>query len=203
MPRAEGSPDLDLRPGEPARGTLARWIAVCGGCGAAAPDLSVLPEDAAAIVRSAAYTGCPGSGPTRPFRRWAILSPSNAPDVLLHAAWAADDLGLIEEAASLRREAAALWAGVTDAERACRRLDALRRAGDFQEAARWLNTIGAWPHDETTAAILSFQRARIEAGDAGRHPLSAALRPPAHAPHVSHGKRARSGGGWMARWFGR
>ena len=67
MPRAEGSPDLDLRPGEPARGTLARWIAVCGGCGAAAPDLSVLPEDAAAIVRSVAYAA--SAGPQLPKAR--------------------------------------------------------------------------------------------------------------------------------------
>ncbi len=201
MPRAEGAPDLDLRPGEPARSTLPHWIRVCGGCGAAAPDLTALPGDAATIVASTVYTACPGAAETRPFRRWALLSPLNAPSALLHAAWAADDAGLTGEAAALRREAAALWAGVTDPERACLRLDALRRAGDFHDAARWLDTISPWANDEGTAAILAFQRARIAARDSGRYLLSAALRPPAHAPHVSHGKRAR-GGGLLSRWFG-
>ena len=41
-PAPELAPDLDFRPGEPARSTLRRWITECSGCGAASPDLSTL-----------------------------------------------------------------------------------------------------------------------------------------------------------------
>jgi hypothetical protein len=46
---------------------------------------------------------------------------------------------------------------------------------------------------ETARLILAFQQSRIAQRDVGRHLISAALPPPAHAPHVSHGKRAQTG----------
>ena len=49
-PQPEIAPDLDMRPGEPARSTLRDWIQVCSRCGAAAPDLSALPSTARAVV---------------------------------------------------------------------------------------------------------------------------------------------------------
>jgi hypothetical protein len=201
VPPPELGPDLDLRPGEPARSTLAEWIRVCPGCGAAAPDLTKLPEGAERVVASAAYTGCPGSGGTKPFRRWALLHPEDAADSLLQAAWAADDADLFDEATTLRLEAAALWADTTDPSQACRRLDALRRAGAFDEASRYTADVSAMQRDEVTEAVIAFQRARIAARDSGRYLMSAALRPPAHAPHVSHGKRTR--GGLWSRLVGR
>ena len=42
------APDLDGRPGEPARSTLPRWVQVCPACNAAARDLSFLAPGAAA-----------------------------------------------------------------------------------------------------------------------------------------------------------
>ena len=48
-------------------------------------------------------------------------------------------------------------------------------------------------HEETARLIIAFQQARIATRDIGRHLISAALPPPAHAPHVSHGKRAQTG----------
>ncbi len=54
-PAAELAPDLDGRPGEPARSTLPRWIATCRRCGASAPDLAALPQGAAETVRASGY----------------------------------------------------------------------------------------------------------------------------------------------------
>lgn len=201
VPRPESGPDLDLRPGEPARSTLLDWIRTCPGCGAAAPDLTALPAEAAAIVRSAGYRSCSGSATTLPFRRWAILHPPEAPDSLLQAAWAADDANLADEAAELRLQAAALWVDTGDQGRACQRLDALRRAGAFEQAEQFGTALAAVARDETSAAMIAFQRARIQARDSGRHAMSAALRPPAHAPHVSHGKRTKPG--LLSRLMGR
>jgi len=199
-PRPEMTPDLDFRPGEPARSTLRNWVRVCSECGAAAPDLSTVPPSAAVIVRSVAYTTCEGSAETKPFRQWAMLCPpSDVPNALLQAAWAADDTGHDAEAAALRRQVAALTRDTKAPRQACQRLDALRRAGAFDDAKLWANDLDGWAIDESTAAVIAFQRARIAARDAGRYLLSAALRPPAHAPHVSHGKRQRSG--LLARVF--
>ncbi len=204
-PAPESAPDLDMRPSEPARSTLDRWIAVCRACGAAAPDLAALPAEAGEIVRSPAYADCAGSPETLPFRRWAMLSPTpdDAADALLQAAWVAEDAALDTEAAALRSEAAARWAETKQLDRACRRLDALRRAKDFDAATTWLTEVRTRPLDEVSAAVVTFQADRIAARDSARYLMSAALRPPAHAPHVSHGKRAPSRGGWFSRLLGR
>ena len=77
----------------------------------------------------------------------------------------------------------------------------MRRAGAFAEVQECLATLRIDPADEVTTAVVAFQKARTEARDSGRYLMSAALRPPAHAPHVSHGKRPR--GGLLSRLFGR
>ena len=189
-PRPESAPDLDMRPGEPARSTLRHWIRVCDGCGAAAPDLTTLPANTADIVRSAAYRDCDGSPQTKPFRLWAILFPSAAPDAFLHAAWAADDAGETEEAASLRKLAAAHWPANAPPEQALRKLDILRRAGAFDEAGHFAAQLRG---DDIATEIVTFQKSKIAARDSGRYAIGAALRPPANAPHVSHGKKPRTG----------
>ena len=56
-PQPEIAPDLDMRPGEPARSTLRDWVQVCPRCGAAAPDLSALPPTAHAVVEFGRRTG--------------------------------------------------------------------------------------------------------------------------------------------------
>ena len=190
-PTAELAPDLDGRPGEPARSTLPRWIATCRTCGAAAPDLAALPPGAAATVRSEPYAAL-----RSPFLRWAaICEPAGdraaAAEAVLQAAWEADDAGV--DGGPLRLRAAALWEGDP-----LRRLDVLRRAGAFAEAAALAGSLSGL--DDDAARIVAFQLDRIRAGDSGRHMLSSALRPPARTPHVTHGRPA-SGGLW-ARLFG-
>ena len=200
VPQPEIAPDLDMRPGEPTRSTLADWIQTCRHCTAAAPDLAVLPPEARAVVESDEYKSLTTTvlEETLPFRRWALIcagtgDTANYAEGLLQAAWAADDAAAMSEASHLRERVAAAWAGTTDIELGLRRLDVLRRAAIFNEAAAWADQLVATTQDETAAAILRFQRARIAQRDVGRHLISSAMPPPAHSPHVSHGKRATTG----------
>ena len=200
-PTAEQAPDLDGRPGEPARSSLKRWIATCRGCGASAPDLAALPEQARAVVRSAEYVALRRAGP---FERWAMIAertgnPAEAGDALLQAAWAAEDAG--QDGAALRRRAVALWPKGTDAGAVLRELDVLRRAGDGPAALARAAALDGMALDENSSALLRFERERIAEGDTGRCMISSVLRPPAHRPHATLGRA--SGTGFWARMLGR
>jgi len=184
-PAPEIAPDLDLRPGEPARSTMERWLQSCRRCGAAAPDLAALPPAA----RDALAGGWDRSEPAA--LRWATLAAALGDtraqaEALLQAAWAEDDAGNDASAAELRRHVASLWGEAADTETALRRLDVLRRSGTFADAAAWAGTLAGRPMDDVGAAILRFQTGRIAANDRARYLISAALPPPAHAPHITH-----------------
>jgi hypothetical protein len=192
-PAPELAPDLDLRPGEPTRSTLPEWLQTCRSCGAVAPDLGALPPDAAAIVGSPCFTALQAETPAAaPFLRWAMLcDPADRAEAFLQAAWIADDAGA--DASELRRKCAAAWGEPHDPQSALRLIDVLRRAGSFAAAASRADALekGALDEgalDENSSRILAFQRTRIAAGDATRHLISSALRPPARMPHVAHGK---------------
>ena len=205
-PQAELAPDLDLRPGEPTRGTLGEWLQTCAGCGAVAPNLAQLYGTAAAIVAAPAYRLVTGPDYALPFLRWAAICQAagdarNTGEAFLQAAWAANDADDLANAALWRRLAAQAWAETESFELALRQIDALRRAGEFSQAEVAANRLAAQRPDETTLQLLGFQRARITANDAGRYLISSALLPPAHRPHVSHGKSATKG--FLARLFGR
>lgn len=199
-PQPEIAPDLDMRPGEPARSSLRDWVQICPSCGAAAPDLTALPSTARAVVESDEYRMLSTAAleETLPFRRWALICertgdrPRQA-EALLQAAWAAEDVAAMSEPARLRSEVAALWEATNDVELGLRRLDVLRRAGQFDAAESWATVLSGRGADELAGAIITFQRARIAARDVGRHLISSALPPPAYAPHVSQGKRATTG----------
>ncbi len=208
-PAPEMAPDLDQRPGEPARSTLPRWVATCRRCGAAAPDLARLPAQAAAVVHGPDYpqpafpaSPAPASAADEaalPFLRWAAIcaGAGDRPgerEAVLQAAWAVEDAG--GDAAPLRRRAAALWGAPEGVEDALRLLDVLRRAGDGAAALAAADRAALLPLDEASAQVLAFQRARLAAGDAGRHLISSALRPPSRTPHVTHGRARR--GFWRA-----
>jgi hypothetical protein len=185
------APDLDGRPGEPARSTLRRWVLTCRSCGACAPDLAALPAAAAAILQDPLY-----KDQASPTLRWALICErlgdiNEAAQAVLQAAWAADDAGEAAVAQAHRRRAAALWAGSHDTPTMLRRVDVLRRAGDFAAASQALAEVPT--QDESHAAIIAYQRARIAAADAGAHLISSALRPPARTPHVAHGKPQKRG----------
>jgi hypothetical protein len=199
-PQPEIAPDLDMRPGEPARSTLADWIIICPTCGAAAPDVSALPASVRTVVESDEYRMLSTSvlEEALPFHRWALICERSGDrgeqaEALLQAAWAADDAAAMTEAAKLRTEVAGLWDSTNDVELGLRRLDVLRRAGLFDAAEAWAAVMIERGMDESARSIIRFQRARIASRDVGRHLISSALPPPAHAPHVSHGKRATTG----------
>jgi hypothetical protein len=199
-PQPEIAPDLDMRPGEPARSTLRDWIQICSKCGAAAPAVAALPASARSVVESDEYRMLSTTAleETLPFRRWAMICrhagdrPQEA-EALLQAAWAADDAAAMSESAKLRAEVASIWEGSDDIELGLRRLDVLRRAGMFDAAASWGTTMAARGPDEVAHDIIAFQQARIAERDIGRHLISSALPPPAVTPHISHGKRATTG----------
>ena len=183
-PIPEISPDLDMRPGEPAWATLPDWLQTCSGCGAVAPDLAALPAAAKAVVESASYRAmsAAGSEETLPFRRWAALcraagDADTAVEASLQAAWAADDAAEMLEAARLRQDVAQAWDQPADQPTALRRLEVLRRSGDFAAADAWAATLAGRTLDAFGRAVLAFQRERIERRDIGRHLLSSALPP--------------------------
>ena len=214
-PAPELAPDLDFRPGEPARSTLRRWVAECSGCGSAAPDLSALgPQDAEVVRGDPEYAALRSQAPAfaRSFLLWALLCQRRedawpAAEALLQAAWAADDAEETEWAVVWRQQAAAGWPPSAEIQPRLCLVDIYRRAGDFPQAASVAETLAAAPLDESSAAILAFQRRLISDGDAGRQLMSSALRPPASRPHVSY-QRARpsearpSPGGLWRRLFG-
>ena len=193
-PTAELAPDLDGRPGEPARSSLERWIALCPTCGAAAPDLAALPAEAGSIIRRDDYVAEPDR-----FLRWSLLAaalgdPAASAEAILQAAWLREDKG--EDASPLRRRAAAAWQGAP-----LRRIDILRRAGAMAEADALAADLTGL--DEDQGRILAFQRDRIAAADSARYAISSALRPPARTPHVTHVQKPTTKPGLLSRLFGR
>ena len=220
-PVPEQAPDLDLRPGEPVRSTMARWLEACPHCGYAAPDIAESHPAGAEAVAAAPYRAliADTSHPVlaRRFLAWAhVLEETGAlhaaAEATLHAAWVADDLNRDDLARQWRREAVALWRSgpALDAEQSVRVIDALRRAGDFAEAEGAAEALAALNPPEAVAQVTALEARLIAAEDTGRHSIASALAPPARRPHVTHQnspgakKRPPEGGGlksWLRRIF--
>jgi hypothetical protein len=185
-PPSDTSPDLDMRPGEPARSTLRRWVATCPFCEAVAPDLTRLHHAAKVGLNSPSYFAVKGPRASVPFVRWSMLcAQSERAEALLHAAWAADDAGETAAAVSYRKQAAACWPEPMPAASALRLVDVLRRTGDLEGAAAQAAALDNVPLDETLSSTLAYQRNLVEAGDTGRHLLSSAVPQSAGRPHVT------------------
>jgi len=216
-PALEQAPDLDLRPGEPVRSTMARWLQACPHCGYAAPDIGEAHPAAAQAVAAAPYRALIADTAhpvlARRFLAWAhVLEETGAlhaaAEATLHAAWVADDLNREDLARQWRREAVALWRSgpALDAEQSVRVIDALRRAGDLAEAAAAAEALDAFNPPEAVAQVTALEARLIAAEDMGRHSMASALAPPARRPHVTHQpkKRPPEGGGlkfWLRRIF--
>lgn len=195
----EQAPDLDLRPGEPVRGTMGRWLQQCPHCGYAAPSIAKAHPAAAQAVAAAPFralladTSHPPLG--RRFLAWAhVLEETGAlhasAEATLQAAWVADDLNRPDLAQPWRLEAVALWrAGpALDAEQTVRVIDALRRAGAFEDAEATALSLQAADPPDAVAQVLALELRLIAARDTGRHTVASALPPPARRPHVAHQK---------------
>ncbi len=203
-------PDLDLRPGEPVRSTMARWLQQCPGCGYCAPDITRAHPAAAEAVRAAPFralmadTSIPPLG--RRFLAWALVLEETgalhaSAEATLQAAWVADDLGRSEFSRSWRLDAVALWRGgpPLDAEQTVRVVDALRRAEAWDDAAATADGLARSDPPEPVAQVVMLEQRLIETGDSGRHTVASALPPPSRRPHVSHQKIAARGEGLWAK----
>lgn len=213
----EQPPDLDLRPGEPVRSTMARWLQQCPSCGYAAPDISEAHPATIEAVRAAPFRALLADTSIPPLARrflaWALVLEETgalhaAAEATLQAAWVADDIGRADLARAWRLEAVALWRGgpPLDAEQTVRVVDALRRAEAFEDAAQTAAHLAAAAPTEVVAQVITLERRLIAAGDAGRHTVASALPPPSRRPHVTHQRiAAREEGlfGWLRRLFRR
>jgi hypothetical protein len=170
-----------------------RQVVTCRGCGASAPNLAALPADVREMLETPEYRALTGAALELPFLRWAMLAEAGsdraaAASAVLEAAWAVDDAG--GDARALRARAAALWGEPATIQDALRLVDVERRAGAFDRAgAAAAALLARTDLNETDAALLRFQQGLIADGDAGRHLLSSALRPPVRTPHVTHGRQ--------------
>lgn len=207
----EQAPDLDLRPGEPVRGTMARWLQQCPHCGYAAPDIARAHPAAAAAVGAAPFRALIAEGGHPPLARrflaWAhVLEETGAlhaaAEATLHAAWVADDLGQTELARAWRLDAVALWRGgpPLDHEQTVRVIDALRRAEAFPDAGATAEDLARSSPPEAVAQVIALERRLIAVGDTGRHSVASALPPPARRPHASiRGPRSPAGEGFFSK----
>ncbi len=212
----EQAPDLDLRPGEPVRSAMARWLQQCPGCGYAAPDITKAHPAAAQAVAAAPFRALLADAALPPLARrflaWAhVLEETGAlhagAEATLHAAWVADDLGLPELSRCWRQEAVALWRSgpPLDTEQTVRVVDALRRASAWEDADHTAEALAALNPPEAVAQVVALERRLIAARDGGRHTVASALPPPARRPHASHHRVApRHSGLWLRfrRWLG-
>jgi ribosomal protein L37E len=209
-PPPEQAPDLDLRPGEPVRSSMARWLQQCPACGYAAPDITRAHPAAAEAVRAANFRALLQDSTTPPLARrflaWALVLEETgalhaAAEATLHAAWVADDLDRPELARSWRLDSVALWRGgpPLDAEQTVRIVDALRRAEAWDDAAATAEQLARAEPAEAVAQVIALERRLIEAQDSGRHTVASALPPPSRRPHVTHQKIAARGEGIWAK----
>ncbi len=211
----EQPPDLDLRPGEPVRSTMARWLQQCPACGYAAPDIAEAHPAAAEAVRAAPFRALLADGSIPPLARRflacaLVLEETGAlhaaAERTLQAAWIADDLDRPDLARAWRLDAVALWRGgpPLNPEQTVRVVDALRRAEVFDDAEHTAAALAGLPPPEVVAQVITLERRLIEAGDTGRHTVASALPPPARRPHVSHQRSVARGEGlfgWLRRLF--
>ena len=187
---AEQAPDLDLRPGEPVRSTMARWLQQCPGCGYAAPNITRAHPAAAQAVAAAPFRALMAESGYPPLARrflaWAhVLEETGAlhaaAEATLQAAWVADDLAGPSLARLWRLDAVALWRGgpPLDAEQTVRIIDALRRAEAWDDAAATAESLGQADPPEAVAQVVGLELRLIAARDTGRHTVAGALPPPA------------------------
>lgn len=215
-----GPPDLDLRPGETMRSTMAYWLQQCPTCGYAAPRLDEASEAVAAVVAGGPYRALLAEATYPPLARRflcraMILEETGelhaAAEATLQAAWVADDTRKPELAREWRLTAVALFrqGPAPDLEQQVRIVDILRRAGEFGGAAAQANALERGRLPEPVDRVVAFERRLIAAGDVRAYSVASALPPPAARPHVSHrgpapglpvARRPAKGGLFAALW---
>jgi len=192
-----GPPDLDLRPHDAARSTMAYWLQACPGCGYVAPRLDSASEAEKRVVWSGPYrallaeTTYPALA-RRFLCRAMILEETGelhaAAEATLQAAWVADDVRRPDLAREWRLTAVALFrqGPPPDLEQQVRIVDILRRAGDFGGAAAQANALERGALPEPVDRVVAFERRLIAAGDVRAYSVASALPPPSSRPHAAN-----------------
>jgi len=188
-----GSPDLDLRPPEMERSTMAYWVQECPNCGYAYDSIEEKPPQTDATVSSEAYKAIlssPINGSlTGRFLKASLISegasePDSAANYALNAAWAADDADDIEGAISHRERAANLFAiSLNDVDEMSedsivtrtRMVDILRRAERWDEALKLAEVLFGLELDATIRAVLEFERSAASKQDGLCYTIEEAL----------------------------
>ena len=183
---SSGSPDLDQRPPDMYRWTIASWLQECPYCGYVAPDIDKGETKARTFLESDEFRAAsldPSPDPvTRRFlvraaqhayqgeRRLAFLST-------LSAAWVADDDKRPTEAAALRLRAARHLEGlrITSLDTRLILLDVLRRASSWEAAEALVVELTAEELEYPFAEIVAFHRDKTAARDAARYTVGQAL----------------------------
>lgn len=179
--------DLDTRPAEPLRGTLAAWLQRCPNCGYCAENLSQAHPQAAEHMAAEGYVAAledpdlPET--TRWFLRRSHLEESTgdlaaAGWQALFAAWGADDAESPAVASRCRNRAADCFQAAVALDQPLADqagdgevvlVDIYRRAGMMSEARLAADRAGEQFSDPLIQRLVQFQRALIDRGDAGRY----------------------------------
>ena len=172
-----GSPDLDLRPAEPARSSIFAWVQRCASCGYCAPSIEEETSYRQEIVASAAYRALLADADLPELARSFLCSSlifeefdeeAFAARNAIEAAWVCDDEKMPEGAVRCQlRALERLRESEADGDALCDDpyleyaviVDLLRRAGRFEDAVTEADAALGEADGEVTA-MLEFSRAR-------------------------------------------
>ena len=191
-----GAPDLDLRPGGPARWALQFHVQCCPDCGYCAERIGERTASAGDAVASILYRDVLENARmpaiARHFFCAALVAEADerrgvAAGHFVDAAWACDDAGAVEQARICRERAAEMLAKAIEwgdaPETPVSRgvlADLLRRAGRYDDAIDVLVAGEALldlddEHHGRTATVLGFIRELAEVGDGDAHSVAEAF----------------------------
>jgi hypothetical protein len=179
-----GSPDLDTRPPQPARGALMFEVQTCENCGLCAGDISEAYHGVAGLVRSEEYravlsdTAFPEKA--RQFLCAALVAEAtdrldNAAWAAIRAAWTCDDNGDERTARECRLRAIVLMKAAKAAGQSIGKgvgafegilSDLQRRSGLFDDALKTIEAGLAQEPSEVVQKVLVFAERLAEANDA-------------------------------------
>jgi hypothetical protein len=188
-----GSPDLDLRPPEMKRSTMAYWLQECPDCGYSAGSIDDPHPNAKDVMASDAFqtlqTGPLGGTLTGRFLKASLFDEasndlSSAADHALCAAWAADDAKDVEGAIQHRNRSANLFLKTLDGADSIseetivtktRLVDILRRATRWDEANEIALELLKQDMDQTIRSVITFGQAAINSQDDQAHTVAQAM----------------------------
>jgi hypothetical protein len=185
-----GSPDLDLRPPEMQRSTMAYWLQECPTCGYASGSIDESEADTKAAMDTdefrAIQSGSLSDTLVGRFLKASIVAEGlennkSAANYSLWAAWAADDADNYDVAEACRSKSADLYLSLVpdldkDSEAftilAAQTVDILRRARRWAEASDLASRLIGRDINPTVRSVVEFGKALASKEDASRYNLS-------------------------------